>query len=196
MKSNDDESVTLKKDLNENHELETLNDEFEHSQKTSEKKSPKDEETSRHRSPSILSKNYKTIPFTLNSYESLFSHFDPRSFNSRDISEDFIESCKQKLLKEKMNQQILMKLLVPTTIFNEEINETISKRLSEFFALNASISYNKMWWNRFTSALWIIVGVFMIAAITILQIVFETYVKEPYHSILQLCLSVFTAPSW
>lgn len=72
------------------------------------------------------------ISILLNSYEDIFSDFDPRPFSERAISDDFLLEAK-KAAKEKKGGTIELKLMIPSQRKNPEIERIIKRRLRNYF---------------------------------------------------------------
>jgi|GEM_PF-634764 len=72
------------------------------------------------------------IGLTLDSYDDLFSDFDPRSYSERSLSDDFLLEMK-KAIREKTSGVIELKLLIPQKIRKTSDEELIKKRLRNHF---------------------------------------------------------------
>lgn len=72
------------------------------------------------------------ISLILDNYNDIFSDFDPRSYNERAISKDFLFEAKS-AAREKSLGIIELSLLVPKNLRNESVEAIIKKRLREHF---------------------------------------------------------------
>jgi len=72
------------------------------------------------------------ISLMLDTYDDIFSDFDPRPFNSRSISDDFLVEMKH-AARDKPSGQIELQLLMPGHLRNTESEKLIKKRLHEHF---------------------------------------------------------------
>jgi hypothetical protein len=68
----------------------------------------------------------------LNSYDDIFSDFDPRPFNERVLSDDFITEAK-KIAREKPDGKIEFKLLIPEKLRDAGAEAVIVKSLHAHF---------------------------------------------------------------
>jgi hypothetical protein len=72
------------------------------------------------------------ISLWLDTYDDIFSDFDPRPYSQRALSDDFLYEAK-KYAKEKKAGIIELKLLIPKDKRNNANEATIRKRLKEYF---------------------------------------------------------------
>lgn len=81
-----------------------------------------------------------TLTLWIDSYNDIFSDFDPRPFAERTISDDFIAQIKR-VSRERKEQIELLKLLVPEGTQKEEDEKIIRKRLQlHFYTLCAKLT--------------------------------------------------------
>lgn len=73
-----------------------------------------------------------TIGLALDSYDGIFSDFDPRPYSQRMLSDDFLLEAK-KASKEKVSGAVELKFLVPKEKRKTEHETVIKKRLHEHF---------------------------------------------------------------
>jgi hypothetical protein len=76
--------------------------------------------------------NSSEIRIILDSYEDIFSDFDPRPYNIRALSTDFLEEIERASV-DKHDETIELTLLVPKKIKKTHNEEVIRKRLHEHF---------------------------------------------------------------
>lgn len=72
------------------------------------------------------------IPLILESYEDIFSDFDPRDYSQRALSGDFLNECRK--ASADKNGEIVLKLYVPKGRRNLVAESKIKKRLKEHFS--------------------------------------------------------------
>lgn len=72
------------------------------------------------------------ISILLDSYNDIFSDFDPSPFSERILSDDFIVQAK-KFSKDKGGNKMSLKLLLPASARNEQDEKIIIKRLHSHF---------------------------------------------------------------
>jgi hypothetical protein len=75
------------------------------------------------------------VSLWLDSYDDIFSDFDPRPYSQRTLSDDFIEEAK-KAVKEKKSGELELRLLVPHSQRDLEKEIIIKRRLREYFRKN------------------------------------------------------------
>jgi hypothetical protein len=72
------------------------------------------------------------ISILLDSYNDIFSDFDPSPYSERILSDDFIAQVK-KFSKDKDGHNMSLKLLLPASSRNEQDEKVIVKRLHAHF---------------------------------------------------------------
>ena len=72
------------------------------------------------------------ISILLNSYNDIFSAFDPSEYSERTLSDDFIIQAKN-FSKSKEGNKMSLKLLLPASARNEQDEKIIIKRLHSHF---------------------------------------------------------------
>ena len=72
------------------------------------------------------------ISILLNSYNDIFSAFDPSEYSERTLSDDFIIQAKN-FSKSKDGNKMSLKLLLPASARNEQDEKVIVKRLHSHF---------------------------------------------------------------
>lgn len=73
------------------------------------------------------------VSLWIDSYNEIFSDFDPRPFSERIISDDFVVQVKR-VTKEKNDTISVLKLLLPEGTQNEDSERIIRKRLQTYFS--------------------------------------------------------------
>lgn len=97
-----------------------------------------DKEKSRNVKEGILEKEKEKllemfeVSLWLDTYNDIFSSFDPRPYSQRALSDDFLIEAK-KASREKVSGQIELKLLVPKKLRKIDQESVIKKRLLEHF---------------------------------------------------------------
>jgi len=72
------------------------------------------------------------VSILLDSYNDIFSDFDPSAYSERTLSDDFIIQTK-KFSKNKGGHKMSLKLLLPASVRNEQDEKVIIKRLHSHF---------------------------------------------------------------
>jgi len=72
------------------------------------------------------------VQLTLDSYQDLFSDFDPRPYSERGLSDDFLHELKS-VVKEVSLEEFEMIFSLPAKERNPELEKTITERLHAYF---------------------------------------------------------------
>jgi len=83
------------------------------------------------------------ISLWLDTYDDIFSDFDPRPYSERSLSDDFLLEAK-KAAKEKSSGKIELKFLIPDDRRNHELENVIKKRLHGHFKRHHDILHEEM----------------------------------------------------
>ncbi|MCX6773443.1 MAG: hypothetical protein NTY68_00395 [Candidatus Micrarchaeota archaeon] len=83
------------------------------------------------------------IVITLESYDDIFDDFDPRPFNERSLSADFINVLNERIKKVDFSRQINLILTMPKEQRSMKEEKTIEKKLKEHFITSSGYWKNK-----------------------------------------------------
>lgn len=72
------------------------------------------------------------ISLVLEDYNDLFSDFDPRGYDQRALSQDFLEEC-QRAIRDRKESELELNLLVPKHLRNADDESRIRHRLKQHF---------------------------------------------------------------
>lgn len=72
------------------------------------------------------------VQMWLDSYDDMFSDFDPRPFPTRMWSDDFIFQIR-KVIKEHPKKVTVLRILLPEKVRKESVDEMLAERLSNYF---------------------------------------------------------------
>lgn len=75
------------------------------------------------------------VKLWLDSYDDLFSDFDPRPYSKRTLSDDFVAQAR-KVTREEDGKEFVLQLLLPSSIRNTKDEDIIAERLPLFFQRN------------------------------------------------------------
>ncbi len=106
------------------------------------------------------------ISIILESYDSIFSDFDPRTYAQRSLSVDFLTEIKR-ATRENKSGVIELNLLIPVEKKNDEVEAKVRKRLHEYFRKHYDITKREVDAVRSKGAIMIGVGLSlsMVAAV-------------------------------
>lgn len=82
--------------------------------------------------------SHENISLSLDSYDDIFSDFDPRPYSDRSLSVDFIDEARRASI-DKPSGGVELRLLVPKSLRDEEEEKVIKKRLKSHFEKHAKI---------------------------------------------------------
>ena len=86
--------------------------------------------------------HFSEISLMLDTYDDIFSDFDPRSYNERALSDDFLQEAKRASRDKEMG--IELKLLTPKKLRNKTSEEQIKKRLRDHFKKHLNIIHKEI----------------------------------------------------
>lgn len=72
------------------------------------------------------------IGLILDGFDDIFSDFDPRSYSEKTLSDDFLNECR-KAARDKKDEELELRLLLPKSKRNYAEEFTIKKRLKSHF---------------------------------------------------------------
>ena len=107
------------------------------------------------------------ISLILDSYNEIFSDFDPRNYSQRAISDDFLSECKR-AVREKTVGEFELRLLVPEKIRIIKDEEVIKKRLKEHFKKHLGIESKNILKMKKEGFKWLIIGTIIMVLDTLL----------------------------
>jgi hypothetical protein len=76
------------------------------------------------------------ISIWLDSYDDMFSDFDPRPYSKRTVSDDFILQLRN-VARGRVGKKMMLALLMPELKKDSVVEEYVSQRLHAYFQLNA-----------------------------------------------------------
>ena len=136
-----------------------------------------------------LNSEHIVINIWIDSYDEMFSDFDPRAYSSRAISDDFILQVR-KISKDQYGKKMILKLLLPETARNQQNEEVISERLQHFFEINHQQLLAEKRKTRQKGSLLTIAGILLLLGAS-----YISYLKsESFYS--QVLLILFEAAGW
>ncbi len=106
------------------------------------------------------------ISLILDSYNDIFSDFDPRPYSERSISDDFLRECKN--AARHKGEKVELRLLVPRQKRISEDELKIKKRLKNHFQNHFNEEHIELKKTRITGLIWAFIGFLLMAAATFL----------------------------
>ncbi len=128
------------------------------------------------------------ISLIINDYNDIFSSFDPRAYLERALSDDFLQECKR-AARDKNEEQLELRILIPKKIRNIKEEWKIKKRLRDHFNHHANEKENKLIKTKREGLLWVFLGI-VINIVVVSGFIYST------SNIIETILSIFEVPSW
>lgn len=127
----------------------------------------------------------RSISIWIDTYDDIFSDFDPRDYSERNISDDFLDEVKKVSLEHDYHIREL-KLLIPNKARNKEDENTIIKRLQTHFEEDYQYFKNQHKARNKKSILFVIVGIaIMLGATYVSSLKSESIFKHMLFVILE-----------
>jgi len=113
----------------------------------------------------------KNISLILDSYDDIFSDFDPRPYSIRGLSDDFLVECRRAVRGIKTESPVLeLRLLVPKNKRKPAKETMIKKRLKDYFQNQVKEKQKEMTQSRREGVKWLAIG-FSLSLISSLLII-------------------------
>jgi hypothetical protein len=127
------------------------------------------------------------IGLAIDTYDDIFSDFDPRPYSQRALSDDFLLEAK-KASKEKVSGMVELKFLVPSEKRKADQENIIKKRLHEHFKKHHDILHNEIRQIIGRGIYFVIAGIILMFIATLIMF------KYPDKSILTNFLIILLEP--
>lgn len=111
-----------------------------------------------HSLPKDETREQARVKLWLDSYDDLFSDFDPRPYSKRTLSDDFISQAK-KVTREESGKEFTLQLLLPEAVRNERDEEMIAQRLPLYFQRNYDLLAGEQRKTRWKAIKLIVFGI-------------------------------------
>lgn len=105
------------------------------------------------------------ISLWIDSYDEIFSDFDPREYNKREISSDFISESKR-FARENIKGKFDLVILLPGSIRDTKKELIIKKRLREHFLIQQKYFEKKKRGVLMQGLFFVMLGIFFMVAAT------------------------------
>lgn len=127
------------------------------------------------------------ISLVIDTYDDIFSDFDPRPFSERALSDDFLLECKNAAHDKGGGLELVFSVPRDKRSINDEFK--IRKRLREHFKKHSLEKEDEMSGIKKEGLLWVFLGV------VVMFVVLFGFVKTT-SVLLQSILTVLEVPSW
>ena len=128
-----------------------------------------------------------SISLVIDTYEDIFSDFDPRPFSERALSDDFLLECKKAAMDKEEGLELLFAVPRNKRSINDETK--IKKRLRDHFRKHHLEKEQEIEKLKFEGWRWVAIG----AVLMILSAFLETSTK---NFIINLLVIIVTPASW
>ncbi len=132
----------------------------------------------------------KNISLIIDTYDDIFSDFDPRPYDERALSDDFLEECRKFIRHSKGNEKRFeLRIQIPKSLRDINDESKIRKRLREYFKRRYSEKLDEVKKIKRTGIVWGVIGVTVLTIIILIILNFE---EKKVTSL----LSVLEVPCW
>lgn len=100
----------------------------------------------------------KDISVWIDTYDDLFSDFDPRPYSQRSVSLDYLKEAERHYAEAKSGKKFEFHILVPTAIRNSAIETLIKRRMKEHFKNQLKELQEDLQETRIRGAIYLIIG--------------------------------------
>lgn len=107
------------------------------------------------------------ISISLDSYDDIFSDFDPRSYSQRSLSEDFLTEAKR-ASRDKNYGKLELRFMLPAERRRPDLEAVIKKRLHDHFKRHHDMLERERWEIIKKGIMYTIIGVFLLLIDTII----------------------------
>ena len=127
------------------------------------------------------------ISLILNSYEDIFSSFDPRDYSEKALSDDFLIECNHAALEKDEGIELILSMPKMKRNFNDELK--IKKRLKEHFKKHFAQKQKERKSIKKDGIVWIIIGTILLFT--------ETFIRTYSPNFILNMISLIMEPaSW
>ena len=113
-----------------------------------------------------MSEDLKEISIILDVWDDIFSDFDPRPLDERELSEDFINELKKRY-RETAKGELLISFFAPQSLKNEQSEKMVIHRLRRYFRERAAQKRREILRLRTRGAVFVLCGIAFLSAITV-----------------------------
>jgi hypothetical protein len=132
----------------------------------------------------------KEIAIVIDSWDDIFSDFDPRPLSERTVSGDFVDELKKRY-RETRRGDFIIKIYAPLALKNEESERKVTQRLKRDFRLQYLQKIKVLRRIRIRGMVFILIGVSSLSFLTL-----ATYFKFLDSLILEICGIILMPLGW
>ncbi len=110
-------------------------------------------------------KDIKEIAIAIDSWDDVFSDFDPRPLTDRTLSEDFLNELKRRYVESTPGNYSIT-IFAPLNMKDEKSEKIVISRLKKYFKYGANTKLKEMQMERFHGTLLCLFGFISLAIVT------------------------------
>lgn len=135
-------------------------------------------------------RDLKEIAIVIDSWDDIFSDFDPRPLSERTVSGDFVDELKKRY-RETRRGDFIIKIYAPLALKNEESERKVTQRLKRDFRLQYLQKIKILRRIRIRGIIFILIGISSLSFLTL-----ATYFKFLDPLILEICGIILMPLGW
>lgn len=135
-------------------------------------------------------KDLKEIAIVIDTWDDVFSDFDPRPLNERTLSEDFIQELKKRY-RETRRGDFVVTLYAPVSLKDEKSENMVEQRLKKHFRHRFLQRQKDIIRTRIRGVIFVIFGVCFLALLMLM-----TYFKIFKQLIVEILSIIFMPLGW
>lgn len=135
-------------------------------------------------------KDLKEIDVVIDTWDDVFSDFDPRPLNERTVSGDFVEELKRRY-RETARGNFVITICAPVALKNSDSEHMVTHRLKKHFRHTFLIKKKNILQRRLRGVIFVIVGVSSLTFLTL-----ATYYKFLSELAIQIAGIVLMPLGW
>jgi hypothetical protein len=112
-------------------------------------------------------KDIKEISIAIDTWDDVFSDFDPRPLNERDLSEDFIAELKKRYRATKTGG-FRISIYAPITLKDDKAEKTVVQRLKKHFKFWAALRQKQLNGIRLRGGMFVGFGIVFLGFLTLI----------------------------
>jgi len=135
-------------------------------------------------------KDIKEISIAIDTWDDIFSDFDPRPLNIRALSEDFIAELKKRY-RETRKGNFFVTIYAPISLKNSESEKTVVQRLKKYFKHRSIQRQKEIGRIRKRGIMFVIMGICFLGFLTII-----TYFQLYRELTIEILSIIFMPLGW
>jgi len=123
--------------------------------------------------PEISFVEIRDISIAIDSYDDIFSDFDPREFSQREVSDDLLKELKRRYVETKSGK-LEVRFILAADMREPKLESTIKKRLREHFEFKLKDVNEELKKRKWKGNMYISIGAVLLA----IQAFYSTYASD------------------